>query len=244
MQIRPTTRGNIVPVTLAASAIMGLLSSFGFLVMTVSNNPEAATMELTPRAAVVSVGDRFTATVEVASPIPVNAFTGVVSFDPTELAVEKIDYNTSIADLWAEAPWYKNGAGTIHFAGGTTQTGGFTGRGTLITVTFMATKGGESPVTIKDASILKHDGMGSQASLTTPIDSLFTITTPPILTNKKSTVTVRDPLRTGDLNNDGAVTMTDVSIFFMYVTTLNKKGDLNQDGKISTSDLSILIGQM
>jgi hypothetical protein len=244
MQYTNTLNGTIVQATLAASALLGLVSGLGFLALTVAGPSDIATMELTPRAAVVTAGEAFIATVVVDSSVPVNAFTGVVVFDPTALAVTKIDYNTSIADLWAEAPWYKNGAGTIHFAGGTTRSGGFVGRGTIVSITFTAIAPGEAPVMIREAQVLKHDGLGSAVTLTTPLDSIFTITSSPLLPDNLSTVTVRDPLKTGDLNQDRVVSMADISIFLMYATTLNQKGDLNDDGRVSTTDLSILVGQI
>ncbi len=246
MQRRQHTLGNIVPATLAASAVVGFLTSFSFFVMSLSPSVVQTSMELTPTAAVVSIGESFTTTVHVSSLTPVNAFTGVVTFDPEHLSVTSIDYNTSIANLWAEEPWYKNGEGTIHFAGGTTLPSGFTGRGELITITFVTKSGGETPVKISNAQILKHDGIGTEVELAPSIDSIFTVVTSPTTPVRAidSAITVRNPLLTGDLNSDGVVTLADLSIFFVYVTTMNKRGDLNNDGRISTTDLSILLGQM
>lgn len=84
----------------------------------------------------------------------VNAFGGTLIFDESILAVEKIDYNTSIADLGAKAPWMK-GSGTISFGGGTTKPGGFVGQGTLLTITFMARTPGKAAVSVQDIQILE-----------------------------------------------------------------------------------------
>ena len=245
MKLQYYTIGNIIPATLAASALMGFLTTVSFFMMSLTPSVIQTTMELSPTAAVVSLGEEFTTTVFVSSDTPVNAFTGVVRFDPERLRVARIDYNTSIANLWAEEPWYKNGDGTIHFAGGTTQSGGFTGRGELITITFIADAGGETPVTIDDAQILKYDGIGTEVDIAPTIDSIFTVVQPPTpMPPTESAITVRNPLLSGDLNGDNLVTLADVSIFFFYLTTMNKNGDLNGDGRISTTDLSILLGQM
>ncbi len=238
-------RGNIVPATMVASAIMGLLTTFGlFLVALTPETP--ATMEISPTAAVVTEGKYLTTTIEVTTLTPVNVFKGVINFDSEKMKVERIDYNTSIADLWTEKPWYENGDGTIAFAGGTTMPGGFVGTGTLLTITFLSLNPGTAKVTISDALILKHDGLGTETDLATPLEGIFTVVpedaTAPA--TKNSEIVVRDPKLTADLNTDGLVTISDLSVFFVYLTTNNLKGDLNNDQRISTADLSILISQM
>jgi Cohesin domain/Dockerin type I domain len=244
-QSDPSIAGNIIPATLAASAIMALMTTFSFFLVALSPG-YIASMELSPTAAVVSLGNTFTTNVEVEAFAPVNAFTGVITFDPTKLQVVKIDYNTSIADLWAEAPWYENGAGTVKFAGGSTKVGGFTGRGSVVTITFRTLAPGDANVRITDAAVLQHDGLGTEAALAAPIDGIFTVVTGNTTATpaKETEVVVRDPKLTGDLNYDGTVTVTDISIFFVHMTTGNTASDLNKDGRISTTDLSILIGQM
>ncbi len=241
------TAGNIIPATLTASAIMGLLASFGFFMVVATPVNPIAEVQLSPAAAVVNLGGTFTTSLALTAKEPVNAFTGHIKFDPAKLRVEKIDYNTSIADLWAEAPWYQNGDGSIHFAGGTTQPGGFTGTGNIMTVTFTTIGAGSADVSLHDIQVLRHDGLGTEAPLATPIDALFTVTdgATQIETSQPQTaVIVRDPRLTADLNSDGVVSVTDVSIFFVHLTTSNPASDFNGDGRISTSDLSILISQM
>ena len=77
--------------------------------------------------------------------------------------------------MWAEKPWYENGAGTIKFIGGTTRKGGFFGTGSLITITFRAHGTGDAVVRVRDARILAHDGLGTDVPLGEPIDSLFSV---------------------------------------------------------------------
>jgi len=241
------SRGNIIPATLTASAIMGFLASLSFFMVAVSPVDPVAEVSLSPAAAVVNLGGTFTTDLILQADEPINAFTGYVYFDSTKLRVEKIDYNTSIADLWAEEPWYKNGDGTIHFAGGTTRQGGFVGSGTIISITFTSIDAGSADVNLDKIQVLRHDGLGTEAPLATPIDALFTITdaaTPVEKVQPMTAVTVRDPQLTADLNQDGTVSVTDLSIFFVHLTTGNRASDLNGDGRISTTDLSILISQM
>lgn len=240
--------GNIIPATMAASALMGLIASMSFFMVSLTSSSPAASMELSPTAAVVNLNHTFNVSVTINSRTPINAFTGLITFDNRNLQVEKIDYNTSIADLWAEEPWYKNGDGTIHFAGGTTVPGGFIGEGTVLNITFRSINSGSTQVNINHAQILKHDGLGSEATLSEPIDAIFTVTNPAatnmIMPEKETDVVVRDPNLRGDLNGDGTVTIADVSMLFVYLTKSDLRGDLNSDGRISTVDLSIIIGQL
>lgn len=47
--------------------------------------------------------------------------------------------------------------------------------------------------------------------------------------------------KTGDLNGDGAINVTDLSIFLTYWGTTNSTADINQDGIVNVIDLSILL---
>lgn len=199
-----------------------------------------------PQEIATTVGAEVTVEVIVESGIPVNAFAGKLTFDPNQLEVVRIDYNNSVADLWAEKPWYENGAGTINFAGGTTKPGGFTGYDTLLTITFRAIAVGGSALTIAGAQVLKHDGLGSDATLATPIDALFSVES--ASTTLVETSTTKDtPVRIAstnaplDLSGDGKVGLGDVSIFLQLYATGNLRADFDDNGKTTLADLSILL---
>jgi hypothetical protein len=239
-------RGNILPLTLLASALIGLLTLSGLLLMPITTDTTRTTMSITLPGQTIMVDTEFKMELKVSSQIPVNAFAGVVIFDEDILQVVKIDYNTSIADLWAKEPWHNRGEGTIAFIGGSTMPGGFIGTGALLSVTFKALAVGNTSLTLRDAQILAHDGRGTDVPIQAPIDNLFTVTssTPPGLsvTSNSSTISIiTEPVRT-DLNADTKTTLADVSIFMLYLSTGDNRADVNQDGKINTSDLSLIMG--
>jgi hypothetical protein len=245
--IRGAHRGNILPATMAASALMALLSSVGYFWLSENEERYTTRMDLIPTAAVLTLGESFSTSVVIGADTPVNAFTGVITFDPAQLQVAKIDYNMSIADLWTEEPWYKNGNGTIHFAGGTTDRGGFTGEGTILTITFTSIGTGDAPVRITDAAVLHHDGRGTETALQPPANALFTVSNAPtaaVLTKQPATsVTVRSESVIGDVNGDGKVSIGDMSSFLTFLATGDSRGDVNGDGRVSVVDLSILVSQ-
>lgn len=231
--------------TLAASIIFAFISITSYILAPATVLETA--MMIDPPVASTGVGDTFTVNVIVNATTPVNAFAGEVQFDPTTLEVTRIDYNNSIADLWAKLPWYQNGEGTINFAGGTTVAGGFIGKGSLITITFATKKAGITTVLISGAQILKHDGFGSDATIAQSVDNIFTVIEKPALIpettimNPTSQVMVGINTNALDLNQDGNQSLADISIFMQHLVTKNKLSDFNQDGSVSLADLSILM---
>ncbi len=236
--------GNIIPFALIASAIVGLMAVVGTMFLT---GEPVTDMYLSPSLTIHTVGDSFTLDVMVNSLVPVNVFAGKVHFDPAHLRISSIDYNTGIADLWAEEPWYANGEGTLSFGGGTTKRGGFFGTGNLLTITFEAIEPGNASILIEEPRILLHDGMGTDASLKPSIDAIITVETDKNLLTKNTEkmvapiVITREKPNT-DLNEDGKHTIADLSIFMMHLAQNDTRSDFNEDGTVNAADMSILLG--
>lgn len=210
--------------------------------------PPETNMRIEPQLGAYLIGDTFMVDIVVSSETPVNVFKGEVHFDPAVLRIESIDYNTSIADLWAEQPWYENGAGTLSFIGGTTHRGGFIGTGDLITITFKTLHEGPATINIENVRILKHDGLGTDVAVAQPIDAIFTIGEEELAGQtvlQKSilgpTLQVVTEQPTTDLNGDGKQSLADISIFMLDLASQNSRSDFNGDTKISTADLSIIL---
>ncbi len=239
-------KGIIGTQPLLAGVIVAFVSLMSVVLM--PDGEPLADMRIEPRSGVMHQDDTLTVRVIVSADVPVNVFKGELQFDYTKLQVEKIDYNTSIADLWAEKPWYENGDGSINFIGGTTRSGGFLGTGELLTVTFVSTGLGPAVMSIIDARILAHDGLGSDVTLEEPIDALFTVDEGSIdeetiarpSPSPAAIAVVRDGAQT-DVNGDGKQSIADVSIFMVGMVTGNADLDFNGDGRVNLSDLSMLM---
>lgn len=231
---------------LTASVIAAVIGISGFFLgSAVISTPVNVTLE--PKEGLLVVGETFTVRIIVEASLPVNVFKGLLTFNPEILTVTSIDYNTSIANLWAEEPWYSNGDGTINFIGGTTNPGGFVGKGSLITITFTAKNSGEAKITMTDMRVLQHDGLGTEAPLTSPIDALFAVA--PTEIEKRTVfkndfsgpvITIIPEVPNTDLNGDGANTMADISIFMTHLLSQDTRSDFNKDGSVDLKDLSIL----
>lgn len=228
---------------LVAGVILGILS-LGLA----TTNRDTASISISSVNHDLELQEQFTATLFVSAHEPVNVFKGILEYDPMKLRIVAIDYNTSIADLWAELPWYSNGDGTLTFIGGTTRPGGFTGNEQLITITFETRAAGKTSLHMRDVRILRHDGFGTDALISQPIDAIFTIA-PQTLKSETVTqkdlvtgprLTVRAPAETTDLNGDGEKTLADTSIFMIHLAKQNLRSDFNHDGVVNLVDLSIL----
>ena len=235
-----STRGSIVPTTLIASTIIGFLTLASVMFMPKEKN-EGTSMYIQPNELTIEANKDFTIDVIVDSTEPVNAFAGVLNFNEAVLAVARIEYNTSIANLWTQEPWFTQGDGTIAFAGGTTKPGGFTGNESLLTVIFRGKSATTTPLTLTSKRIVKHDGLGTDAQLQTSLDALFTIK--PLLP-KNEIITQGNPeeiMLSTDLNNDNTTGLADISIFMLHITSQNLLSDFNNDKKVTVADLSILL---
>lgn len=240
-------RGNTSLLIVVIVSLISLLTYVGVTANLFDSLPQAD-MRLDPEQIITPSHEAFTIDVIVSSNIPVNVFSGNIVFDPKHLTIVKIDYNTSIADLWAELPWYHNGDGTLNFAGGTTRPGGFTGEGKLISVTFEALEAGPGDIVIASARILQHDGLGTDATLAPSIDAIVTVTgTDPGTTQvlytagEHTNYLATSKPRSTDLNGDGKRSLADASIFMSDLATQNERSDFDEDGRVSLRDLSILM---
>jgi len=208
-----------------------------------------AEMYLSPSSGMYHIGEPIIVSVRIRSDVPTNVFAGNVKFNPQLLEVEKIEYNISIADLWAIEPWYENGAGTLQFAGGTTKLGGFTGDDQLLSITFRSKQRGETPLELYDANILKYDGLGTAVKITEhPIDAFFSLEQEVRSDNiifqrdwTSGTIAVQPEKRLTDLNSDSKQSITDLSIFMLDLINKNLRSDFNADGGVDTKDLSIIL---
>lgn len=212
------------------------------LVATVALHDETpAAMYITPVSATVGVGETQQFSVVVKSNVPVNTFAGELLFDTDRFNVVDISYNTSIANLWVEEPWYNRASNSVYFAGGTTVPGGFTGEGTLLTVTLQAVAIGDTTLSLHGARIMAHDGLGSEVTLVEPLDTLFMVDTrpytKPLQKPVDSQITVVTDLPPLDINQDGELSFQDVGVLLLNLGKEKAEYDFTGDGKVTWSDV-------
>lgn len=229
---------------MVGGVIVGLIGLYSLVIQSPIHETE---MLLDPRTGILTLDKEFTVSVVVSSKVAVNAFSGEIKYNPEVIEVSSIEYNTSIADLWVEEPWYSNGEGTIKFAGGTTRAGGFIGEGSLVEINFVPTAIGEASLVLSSARVFIHDGFGTEAEINDSVDALFTIgniqeNAQLVLDTKDSSELDVVPATTNfDLNNSGKIGLGDISVFMLNILGNNPRYDFNQDGLVNTADLSLLL---
>lgn len=241
-------KGTVAPLALGASVFIGLIAILGITVIPIEIKP-TTDIRIEPTNKAVVVHEIFEIEVIVESSVPVNVFAGELHFNPDVLMVKSIDYNTSIADLWAVLPWYSNGDGTLNFGGGTTLKNGFQGTDTLIKVTFETLREGEGIISMNTPRVLLHNGLGTDAQLPKPIDAILTVRKAfsdeenlVIMSTKGTSYTVAQKIPSTDLNGDGKQSIADISIFMLNIAGNNSRYDFNLDGQVDLKDLNILLG--
>ena len=120
----------------------------------------AANLVVSPSSGSYSVGQTFTATVQV-NPAgdSVNAVEATLNFDTTALSVVSVSKTGSVFSLWTTEPTFSNSAGTIQFGGGSPTP--FSNTSNLVTITFRTLGEGSGSVSVTNASVLAADGRGT-----------------------------------------------------------------------------------
>lgn len=139
----------------------------------------AASLNLSPSTVSVAAGDTFVERVLATSATQAaNAVSGTLSF-PTDLfSVVSVSKANSVLTLWVQDPSFSNSDGTVDFSG-VVPNPGFTGSGTVFSVTFVAKKAAQGTISFLASAILANDGNGTDIlSSTNP--SNVTVTNAPV----------------------------------------------------------------
>lgn len=124
----------------------------------------AATISLRATPATIGVGDEVLVTVLLDSAVPVNTFSGTVSYTQASLEPIALNDGNSIISLWITRPAISTAGATISFAGITP--GGFSGdSGILFSILFRATATGTASISLEGVEILRNDGEGGKEPL-------------------------------------------------------------------------------
>lgn len=146
---------------------------FAFCIPAVTS---AAVLSLSPASGAYEQGKTFVVSVVVdGADAEVNGAESEIVFDSGAFSVQNISKDGSVFGLWAEEPKFSNAAGTISFVGGSTAA--FTGKKTILSVTFKAVKEGEGTVAFSPAptsKVVAADGKGTDV-LTDTKSATYTI---------------------------------------------------------------------
>ncbi len=192
-------------------------------------------MFFSPASGVYKPGDLIAVSVLLDSTkSAINAMEGEIVFPTDKLEVKSISTKNSIDTFWIPVnPYFSTTTNTIIFAGGL-PTPGFLGiAGNILTIVFRAKAAGSVELSLINTLVLANDGLGTTITVPNQLAS-FSIVTPAIISY---------PIE--DINRDGKVNMSDLSILIgNWGTSRNKDVDLNADGVVNSQDLSILLSKL
>jgi hypothetical protein len=197
---------------------------------------EQSSIVLESSVSAVATGDRFTIDVYAVAVVPVNAVSLSISFPDDTVEILSVDKGESVLTLWTDEP--RVDGNNVVLAGGTYRKG-FVGKHQIATITARAKSTGLATFTTNTATLLAGDGRGSEVRTN-------------ISKNGQTAVSVKDGDKVAleaegvvaivtDLNNDGRVTLQDVSLFLTKWGTFDPSADFNGDGNVSFNDFSILL---
>ena len=195
----------------------------------------------------LKVGETTDIDIRVNSKTPINTVGATVKFPQDMIDIVGISKEHSFLDLWTEETSIKETDGEVHFSGGTVESGGLSGIGTIVTLTLKAKKSGDAQIYFKDAQIFAADGKGSEVPSSKRAYT-FQIPDAALAGGSSNASNMNEETLTPpsiDFNGDGKVNVVDLSIIaIQIIAPYNAKYDLDRDGAATLADLSIFFTRM
>ncbi len=200
---------------------------------------EPAEIILETNVDLVQEGDPLTIVVYAVAHTPVNAVSLKIAFPTSLIEVTGIDRGQSVITLWTSDPRVDNG--TVILEGGTYRKG-FVGKHQIAIINAKAKTTGRATFVTEAASLLAGDGRGSEVA--TDISSNGTVGIQVASKDENiDTLTVDNVslVIVTDLDNDGVVTLADITKFMKAWAKRDNSYDFNADGAMSFKDFSIIL---
>ncbi|MDP3963054.1 MAG: hypothetical protein Q8Q39_01010 [bacterium] len=175
----------------------------------------------------VQVDEAFNVSVIVESKQAFNTVGAIVRFPADLLEVTGVSKDGSILEVWVDEPAIDNADGVVVFSGGIIR--GYQGTAKIATIRFQPKSLGEAIIDFEDATVLAHDGRGTEilgkqrdiAFFVRPDDSL-----------------------SPDIDDDNRVTISDLSKLLAHYGSDTSVYDLNGDGSIGAGDVSVMLSRL
>lgn len=198
-----------------------------------------STIKIVSSAESVERGKQFSVDVMVRATTPVNAVDIEIAFPKDQIEIVGIDRGESVLTLWTADP--KVDSGVVYLQGGTYQRG-FIGEHKIATINVKALKNGQATFIPKTIRLLAGDGKGTLVPARTDDSAYNTAiydpgTTPPPATLKGG----GEVFVVTDVDNDGKVTLRDISSFMGSWANGGVVYDFNNDGAMTFRDFSIIL---
>jgi len=200
----------------------------GLIAQLTGSAPRAA-LSIAPESKKFGVGEEVVVSVMLTARTKINLVDLSLEYPSDKLEPVSVSKENSLANLWIEEPSIADNSGVIQITGGIISTEGFSGKGKLFTVTFRAKSEGTLRLVLTNASVLAHDGFGTNV-LDVLSSAEYQILESPV---------ERSPF---DLNNDGLLDLKDVRVFIdSWGKTYDPVFDFNANRKVDFDDFLTLV---
>lgn len=199
---------------------------------------DASYVRLESSERTVEAGTRFSVDVFAYAHVPVNAVNVTLQFDPGSVEVLEVDRGQSVITIWTEDPVIESDR--IVLRGGTFRRG-FLGEHKVATIDLRARETGQNTFTATDIVLLAGDGAGSEVDTETVPNGSINLFVYDENTDPESIEVAVSLDVVTDIDQDGEVTLRDISAFMAAWNSKEDRYDFNGDGRMSFRDFSILL---
>lgn len=185
---------------------------------------------------IVEIGDIYSLEVSVDAKVPINAVEFDVVYPEEYVSVFGVDRGQSVLTIWTEDPEIEEDR--VTFSGGTFRRG-FLGKHQIAVINFRAESVGQYSLQVENVRLIAGDGVGTEVLLAnTRGQTVFNFDEN--TSEEEIQVAVKTAINT-DLNNDGQVTLQDISAFMGAWSNRSETHDFNGDGMMTFRDFSIIL---
>jgi hypothetical protein len=215
-----------------------VLSVAALLGASVITSGDISYVRLAVSESAVEAGEAFSVNVYAYAHKPVNAVDVTLSFESDAVEVINVDRGESVITIWTEEPIIESDR--VILRGGTFRRG-FVKEHLIATVNFKALETGQKTVAASEVLLLAGDGAGTEIETASSPENkvslfVFDENTDPDSIGVNATIHVIT-----DLNNDGRVTLSDISTFMAAWSDRSIVYDFNDDNRMNFRDFSIIL---
>lgn len=206
---------------------------------TVLNSVSYSYIKIVPSATSLTKDDTFSLNVYAFAHVPVNAVDIALTFTNDAIEISSVDTGESVITLWTEKPYVEKDK--VIMRGGTYQRG-FKGEHLIAVINAKAKKTGPVDFAVADVDLLAGDGKGTAVltgSLAESKANLYIYDFGDVHDGKiKASASV---MVISDINGDGKVSVSDISVFLAAWHSKDRVYDFNSDGKMTFKDFAIIL---
>jgi len=230
---RPATGGTV---RYMFPALLTSVAAYSFFAL--SGATAGSTIILESDRQTIEAGSAFEVVIYADVAVPVNALDISIEFPEDKLEVLGVDRGQSVLTIWTTDPEITQEQVTL--SGGTFNRG-FLGKHQIATIDFRALETGQYEIEATNITFVAGDGEGTVIPpLQTDGMTLSLFNFDDTMLENEVILTIETVTET-DVNEDGRITLQDISAFMGAWSGGGRHMDFNNDGDMTFKDFSIIL---